>query len=59
MVEDHSQRLASLELPPDDLGQRVSELENIHSNLKSKVTELEGRSRLQNLCIMGLAESCQ
>lgn len=65
-VEDHSQRLVSLELASDDLGQRVSELENIcsslsenNSKLTSKVTDLEGWSRRQNLHILGLAESVE
>lgn len=48
-VEDHSQRLASVELASDDLSQRVSELENLcsslsenNSKLTSQVTDLEG-----------------
>ena len=65
-VEDHGQRLASLELASDNLSQRVSELENKCSSLRednsklmAKVTDLEGRSRRQNLRILGLAESIE
>lgn len=65
-VEDHGQRLASLELASEDLGQRVSELENLctglsenNSKLMAKVIDLEGRSRRQNLRILGLAESTE
>lgn len=63
VVDEHSQRLSSLELASDDLSQRVTELENVCSNLResntklaAKVVDLEGRSRRQNIRILGLAE---
>lgn len=65
-VEDHGQRLCSLELVSEDLSQRVSELENVcsglrenNSKLTAKVTDLEGRNRRQNLRILGLAETTE
>ncbi len=66
VVEDHGQHLSSLELAAEDLSQRVGELENVctglsenNSKLTAKVIDLEGRSRLQNLRILGLAESTE
>lgn len=63
VVEDHGQRLSSLELVADDLSRRVGELENVYSglsennsNLMTRVMDLEGRSWWQNLRILGLAE---
>lgn len=65
-VEEHGQRLSSLELASEDLSQRVSELENVcsslhekNSKLTSKVVDLEGRNRRQNLRILGLAETTE
>ncbi len=66
VVDEHGQRLSSLELASDDLSQRVSELENVCSGLResntkltAKVVDLEGRSRRQNIRILGLAESIE
>lgn len=65
-VDEHGQRLSSLELTSEDLSQRVSELENVCSSLResnskltAKVVDLEGRSRRQNIRILGLAESIE
>ncbi|XP_062925184.1 cAMP responsive element modulator b [Mobula hypostoma] len=65
-VEDHSQRLPSLELTMDNLSQSISELGNICSSLPenniklmAKVTDLEGWSRWQNLRMLGLPESIE
>lgn len=65
-VDEHGQRLSSLELAAEDLSQRVGELENVCSSLResnsrltAKVVDLEGRSRRQNICILGLAESIE
>ncbi|CAI5663137.1 unnamed protein product [Oreochromis niloticus] len=65
-VEDHGQRLGSLELAADDLSRRVRELKNVCSNLSesntkflAKVTDLESRSRRQNLRILGLEEGVE
>lgn len=62
-VEDHGQRVSSLELASEDLSQRVTDLEetiNIlreaNAKLKAKVTDLEGRSRRQNIRILGVPE---
>lgn len=63
-VEDHGQRVSSLELAAGDFSQRVADLENScsflrdeNARLKAKVTDLESRSRRQNLHILGLPES--
>ena len=65
-VDEHGQRLSSLELATEDLSQRVSELENVFSSLResiskltAKVTDLEGCSRRRNIRILGLAESIE
>lgn len=65
-VDEHGQRLSSLELASEDLSQRVVELENVcsrlqesNSKLTAKVVDLEGRSRRQNIRILGLAESIE
>lgn len=65
-VEDHGQRLPSLELATEDLSQRVSELETIcsslsenNSKLMAKIADLEGQSRRQNIRILGLSESIE
>ena len=65
-VDEHGQRLSSLELVTEDMSQRVSELENVCSGLREsnsklavKVIDLEGRSRRQNIRILGLAESVE
>lgn len=65
-LDDHDQRISSLELATDDLSQRVVDLENICSSLrdentklKAKVIDLENRSRRQNVRILGLAESTE
>lgn len=62
-VDEHGQRLWSLELAAEDMSQRVSQLENVclslresNSKLAAKVIDLEGRSRRQNIRILGLAE---
>ncbi|KAL0149605.1 hypothetical protein M9458_055132, partial [Cirrhinus mrigala] len=47
IVEDHGQRLGSLELVSEDLSQHVSELENVCSSLR------------ENLRILGLAEATE
>lgn len=66
VIEDHGQRLSSMELATEDLSQRVADLENVCSGLKqdnskllAKVVYLESRSRRQNLRILGLAESTE
>lgn len=63
-VEDHGQHVSALELAAEDLSQRVLNLENTYSNLheenkrlKAKVLDLEGRSRSQNVRILGIPES--
>ncbi|XP_036069352.1 cAMP responsive element modulator b [Oryzias melastigma] len=65
-VEDHDQRVSSLELASEDLNQRVTDLEETctilreaNAKLKAKVTELEGRSRRQNVRILGVPESTE
>lgn len=65
-MDDHDQRISSLELASEDLSQRVLDLENISSSLrdenaklKAKVINLENRSRRQNVHILGLAESTE
>lgn len=65
-VEDHGQRLASLELATDDLSQRTDELEKLcsalrdsNAKLSAKVLDLENRSRRNNLRILGLPESTE
>ncbi|KAG7455605.1 hypothetical protein JOB18_017492 [Solea senegalensis] len=65
-VDEHGQCLSSLELAADDLSQRVGELESVCANLQesnskltAKVIDLEGRSRRQNIRILGLAESIE
>lgn len=65
-VEDHGQRVSSLELATEDLSQRVVDLEGIcstlrddNTQLKAKVTDLESRSRRQNIRILGLLESIE
>lgn len=65
-VEDHGQRVSSLELAAEDLSQRVVDLENVcttlsedNARLKAKVTDLESRSRRQNIRILGLPESIE
>lgn len=65
-VDDHGQRLSSLELATEDLSQRVMDLENLSATLRSdntklmaKVVDLEGRSRRQNIRILGLPESTE
>lgn len=65
-VEDHGQRLSSLELAADDVSQRVQDLESIctalqedNTKLKAKVTDLESRSRRQNVRILGIPESTE
>lgn len=65
-VEDHGQRVSSLEFVAEDLSQWVTDLENICSTLRSdnaklkdKVSDLEGRSRQQNIRILGLPESTE
>lgn len=65
-VEDHGQRVSSLELAAEDLSQRVMDLESIcstlrddNARLKAKVTDLESRSRRQNIRILGLPESIE
>lgn len=66
LVEDHDQRVSSLELATDDLSQRVLDLETAcatlreeNTKLKTKVTDLENRGRRSNLRIIGLAESTE
>lgn len=66
MVDDHDQRISSLELSSDDISQRVSELEDAivslrddNTKLKAKVVELEDRGRRSNLRILGLAEATE
>lgn len=59
-VQDHSQRISSMEVVSDELSQCVSELENMCSSLREntklidKVTDLEGRSRRKNQRILNL-----
>uniref|UniRef100_A0A672FSR4 L1 transposable element RRM domain-containing protein n=1 Tax=Salarias fasciatus TaxID=181472 RepID=A0A672FSR4_SALFA len=66
MIDDHDQRISSLELLADDVSQRVSELEDAISSLrddntklKAKVSELEDRGRRSNLRVLGLADSTE
>lgn len=65
-VEDHGQRLSSLELACDDVSQRVVDLEGVcatltadNVKLKAKVVDLESRNRRQNIRILGLPESTE
>ncbi|KAG7506819.1 hypothetical protein JOB18_016184 [Solea senegalensis] len=65
-IDEQGQRLSSFKLAVDDLSQRVGELESVCTNLQesnskltAKVIDLEGRSRRQNIGILGLAESIE
>lgn len=65
-VEEHGQRVSSLELAVEDLHQRVIDLEETcstlresNAHLKAKVIDLESRSRRQNIRILGLPESIE
>lgn len=65
-VDDHGERVSSLELATEDLSQRVMDLEGIcstlrddNARLKTKVADLESRSRRQNIRILGLPESIE
>uniref|UniRef100_A0A3B3I1G2 L1 transposable element RRM domain-containing protein n=1 Tax=Oryzias latipes TaxID=8090 RepID=A0A3B3I1G2_ORYLA len=66
LLDDHDQRISSLELATDDLSQRVMDLENTCSSLreenaklKAKAADLENRSRRQNVRILGLSEATE
>ncbi|KAI3372194.1 hypothetical protein L3Q82_007052 [Scortum barcoo] len=63
-VEDHGQRVSSLELAAEDLSQQLIDLEGIcstpsndNARLKAKVTKLDSQSSRQNIRILGLLES--
>lgn len=64
-VEDHGQRMSSLEHETEDLSQRVIDHENTYSNLreenkrlKAKVTDLEGHSRVR-MYVSSIPESIE
>lgn len=66
MVEDHGERISSLETFSNDAEQRLQDLESLCSSLRedntklaTKVSDLEGRSRRQNIRILGLPENTE
>lgn len=65
-VTDHGQRISSLEENSNEVDLRLQQLETAcstlqHDNesLKAKLADLEGRSRRQNIRIIGLPESLE
>lgn len=65
-ITDHGQRIDSLEVNTTSVDQRLQHLEGAYSALqkdnellKLKVADLEGRSRRQNIRIIGLPESIE
>ena len=65
-VTDHGQRISSLEDNATDTDHRIQRLETVCSamqrdneNLRTKVADLEGRSRRQNIRIIGLPENTE
>lgn len=59
-VEDHGQRVLSLELAADDLSQRVADLESICSTLRDDNARLKAKvTDLENIRILGLPESIE
>ncbi|KAF3858784.1 hypothetical protein F7725_011985 [Dissostichus mawsoni] len=65
-ITDHGQRIHSLEVNATEVDQCLQQLEDACSalkgdneTLKTKVADLEGRSRRQNLRIIGLPESIE
>lgn len=60
-VEDHGQRVSSLELAAEDISQRVLDLDicstqrDDNAKLKAKVSDLGSRSRRQNVRTLGPA----
>lgn len=63
LVEDHSHRISSLEEFSNDSSQRLHDLESLCSelqvetvSLRANVIDLEGRSRRQNIQIIGQPE---
>lgn len=66
MVEDHGERISSLETFSNNADQRLQDLESLCSSLRedntklaAKVSDLEGRSRRQNIRILGLPENTE
>ncbi|KAJ8369401.1 hypothetical protein SKAU_G00094290 [Synaphobranchus kaupii] len=62
-VTDHGQRIGSLEVNATEVDHRLQQLESTcfalqgdNQSLKAKVADLEGRSRRQNIRIVGLPE---
>ncbi|KAI4820266.1 hypothetical protein KUCAC02_028250 [Chaenocephalus aceratus] len=65
-VAGHGERIGSLEDNSNEVGRRLQHLENACSTLqqdsvllKTKLADLEGRSRRQNIRIIGLPESLE
>lgn len=65
-VSDHGQRIGALEDNSNEVDRRLSELEKVCTTLQrenvsltSKLADLEGRSRRQNIRIVGLPESIE
>lgn len=65
-VSDHGPRITSLESNADDLSERIHSLEAVcadltenYAKLKAKTADLEGRSRRNNIRIIGLPESVE
>lgn len=65
-VSGHGQRISDLESNAEDVSLRLEQLEATcatlqedNKSLKSKLSDLEGRSRRQNLRIVGLPESVE
>ncbi len=65
-VSDHGSRITSLESNADLISERIQSLETIcaeltenYTKLKAKTSDLEGRSRRNNIRIIGLPESVE
>ena len=65
-LEHQEERIKSLETAAEDVAQRVTDLEErcstlqvSNEHLRTKVCDLEGRSRRQNIRVVGLEESVE